>query len=248
MFDKICRNACAKESSRLAFRTFTALAAVVIGTYASAASSASVTFNFTGTTTYALSAPYYGLGTHLGDTLTGSYTFDTALQPRTDYGIYGSYASDYYQLDALSLHVGNINFALGPYVPGDWQDTRIIVANNYTGANPYLGDHYIVKGDRWGTYEFKIDLADPTMNALQDTSLPLAPPDLSSFATRTWTLYAPGQDWGRYHTMDLVASGTITSLQVASVPIPAAGWLLLSGVAGLGALARRASGMRAKPM
>lgn len=248
MLDKLSCSTRTKRPSRLSIRAVTALAAALIGTYASAALSASVTFNFTGTTTYALPSPnasYVSIG--LGDTLTGHYTFDSTLQPRTDYGVYGSYASDYYQLDSLSLDVGNVHYALGAYVPGDWQDTRIVVANDYTGANPsYSGDHYIVSGDRWGTYAFRFDLADPTNNALQDSSLPLTSPALSAFATTTWELYAPGQDWDRYGTMDLVASGSITSLTSVPVPVPAAGWLLLSGVAGLVVCTRRASRVQVK--
>lgn len=225
------------RSSSPLIRVTAVLIATLLGTYANAAISASITFNYTGTISYVNPAPYASyISIGFGDTLSGHYTFESTLSPQLDYYGYGSYASDYSYLDALVLDVGNVHFALGPTNPGDWQDTRIIVAND-CACGLLSGDHYRISGDKYGSYQFVFDLADPSNNALQNTSLPLVTPNLAAFVTTTWKLYAPGQNWDQYGTMELVASGSIASL--TAVPVPAAGWLLLSGIAGLIGFARR---------
>jgi len=176
------------------------------------ANAASITFNFTGTVT--------GVGAQLGtstfsvgDTASGSYTFNSATVDSVNGGTIGKYNGT---ISDLTLNIGSYIATLG--AGSNFIEVRNLpTLDSYTMHAPFTGD--TVNG-RTPSY-FAIELADPTHTAFNNDSLPTTPPNLASFATHTFRLVFNG---GPVATV----SGVLTA-----IPLPAAVILFGAGVVAL---------------
>jgi len=189
---------------------------------ASGAQAALITFNFTTVITQLGQVNSYG-GTSIGDTFSGSFTFDDTVA-----GSGGVYAFSGPGV-GISATVGSSSFDISQFT---------ITVSNQIGSGS-TNDVYLVEGAEGSaqsdTY-FKIVLTDTDGLIFSDQSLPLTPPPLSAIEaqgnvvrTQTPTTTNP------FSAFDL------TSLTVATVPIPAAAWLFGSAIGLLGWMRRKAA-------
>lgn len=194
------------------------LASIVI----TPANAASITFNFTGIVTgVGAQLGTTGDTTFSGQTLSGSYTFNSATA-----GVGGGTIMTYNgTISNLVVNIGSYSATLGAGVPNFIQVTNLPTLDSYTMQAPFTGS--TVNG-RTPQY-FAIELADPTHTAFTNVLLPTTPPNLGAFATKDFRLVFNG---GPVATV----SGVLTSL--TAVPLPAAVILFGAGLialVGLGA-------------
>ena len=190
---------------------------------------ATIRFNFTGTVDFVHSSN--GSLESIFDTsqtMTGFYTFESTAPDLDGHASFG-----FYELTGYSIAVGSYT-AAATYsrfsVQNDFltsQDFYFLRANPMTGSDP---------GNGMVPYESVLSFAGSQASVPGD-SLPLTPPDLSSFLSTIWRisfLEAPlAQEDG-------VLGGTVTSSTLASVPDGGATiWLFGLAAAGLTAIRRR---------
>jgi hypothetical protein len=99
----------------------------------------------------------------------------------------------------------------------------------------------IVDGDNYFAREFFIGLLKPSSSVFTTDALPLTPPGLSPFSLYDLVNNPQGQFRlvvARSHG-DVTIMGNLTSLTLATVPIPAAVYLFGTGIICLIAMARR---------
>ena len=184
------------------------------------ANAALITFNFTGTVT--------GVGSQLGtttfsngQTLSGSYTFNSATADSNGGPTIGTYNGT---ISNLVVNIGSYNATLG--AGSNSIDVKNLpMSDSYTMQAPFTGS--TVNGRT--PVSFGIDLTDPTHTAFSNDHLPTTPPSLASFATDTFRLVFNGGPTG-------TVIGTLNSL--TAVPLPAAVILFGAGLialVGLGA-------------
>jgi len=201
--------------------------------FSAAASAAPVTYNFQGvvgeaTGIYSSIPP--------GTLVTGTYTIDfsneIASQSQGVVGdqIYSWVAEAHggadYDLPALknyvfasTAEVDGFSYSTGP--PGAYI-SRSYVAGSYSGVAAYESElnYSYDEGDYGSSSEFVINGGETS------AGLPLF--STASTSTGYFTLVGQGQ-----------VTYQITSLTLAPVPLPAAAWLMLGGLGGIGALARK---------
>jgi len=176
------------------------------------ANAATITFNFTGTVT--------GVGAQLGtttfsigDTASGSYTFNPATTDDVGGATIGTYNDT---ISDLVVNIGSYNATLG--AGSNFITVRNLpTLDSYTMQAPFAGS--TVNG-RTPQY-FAIELADPTHTAFNNDLLPTTPPNLASFATTNFRLVFNG---GPVATV----SGVLTA-----IPLPAAVILFGAGLVAL---------------
>jgi hypothetical protein len=207
------------------------------------ASANTITFSFAGSITSDPDNPDTVFGT--GATFSGSYTFDSSMSQGLNTSSIEGYAG------AGGVFNMNVSFsgALDHSLDGmlfSANALNIEVENNIPGPL----DEYFVSGASSTDSSPFMDLAlfDFTATAFSNTSLPLTPPNLSSFGSSSFELFdttASGQ-W-------LDAEGDITSLTCTAgcgsegsspVPEPATGTLLAGGLGALGWLKKRRAWLR----
>ena len=111
-----------------------------------------------------------------------------------------------------------------------------IVVQNDDGSNPSQ-DRFDVSGFAADGTVLRAYLAnlqpDPPVPPFSSEALPSAPPNPSLFSNTyfNWS-FTDGQHGGYY-------AGTVESASYSPVPLPAAAWLLLSGLGGIAGVARR---------
>jgi hypothetical protein len=170
------------------------------------------TFTFTGEVT-AVGAQLGTSTFNIGDTASGSYTFDSTTADSVKGETIGRYNGT---ISGLTLNIGSYTATLGAgsnFIEVRNQPTL----DSYTMNAPFSGD--TVNG-RTPSY-FAIELADPTHTAFNDDHLPTTPPNLASFATHTFRLVFNG---GPVATV----SGVLTA-----IPLPAAVILFGAGLVAL---------------
>lgn len=190
---------------------------------------APVTFQFTGELTNVIGGGLAAAGFSAGQSLVGSFTFDSGssdLSPSANLG-------DYRALTNLTATVGSYIVTLVPSI----QNSAITIWNNYESYPNGPRDMYSVGGQVTGAtvngvspFSFGIDLTDPSHTVFDSDALPSSPPNLSSFATKRVSIYFPGALGNSF------LFGEIHSL--TPVPVPAAVLLFgtgLTAMIGLGA-------------
>ena len=138
---------------------------------------------------------HFGNNIHIGDTITGTYTYDST-------GI------DSNPLTGINLTVSGFDFKTDPFSV----DFTLEVANNYIGADYYtvssysnlpLSDGTPVQFIVWWLY-------DPTGTALSSDAMPLTAPDLSR-----WNY----SDLHISHDRDFGIGATVTSAVLVPEPV-----------------------------
>jgi len=204
------------------------------GGLAGVADAALITFNFEGNLNVVTSTnpdDFAGSGFRVGDTFSGSYTFNSLTPDRSPAAQFGTY-----NLTNASFHVAGKNYVMGGIFPG----TISITTNS--GVNPgtntpdsyavfFTPDGPAVKDLHPSEFSFRLSGREhfPT------DELPLTPPSLAGLSNNTMRfLMSPSSPQGRNGRL----GGEITSLTLAPVPLPGAVLLFGTGLISLGAFAR----------
>lgn len=194
-----------------------ACAAGFIGVTATPVLAGLVTFSFTG----AVDSVDPSLGFSPGQTLAGSYTFEsTTILSNPDNRYNGAITS--------------LTGSLSPYTATLGTGSNFIAVRNGLST----GDHYLISAPlnpspavTGLSVRFEMELIDPTATAFTSEALAATPPSLSAFATKSFRLIFEDAAHANVHVL-----GTLTSL--TAVPLPAAVVLFGAGLvalAGLGA-------------
>jgi len=196
-------------------------AMLCLGLFATVATAAPVTFNFTGAISEVHSSLFPTFNT--SQTLTGSYTFNPATvdsNPSANIGRYNG------TIQALTVNLGSYTATLGNSGSNFIEIRNQVSSDRYEVRAPLTGP--TVNG--FSPLRFRIELIDPSATAFNNANLPTTAPSLSSFAaSRFRIIFEDGNGNARVR-------GALTSL--TAVPLPAAVVLFGAGLvalAGLGA-------------
>lgn len=219
-----------------------------------------VTFDFTGTFVAAdphtlgniLTSP---LGPFPASTISGSFTFNGDTADSNGSGTIGQYNGT---VQGLSFSVtkpitgDTYQFGLNPSgSSGRPVQNSIVVNANGTAVNQsyvmsasvqnVLPAGPIVDGDNYFAREFLINLLKPSSSVFATDALPETPPGLSPFSLYSSLTNLNGQFRLVFSSThgDHTLIGNLTSLTLATVPIPAAVYLFGTGIICLVAMARR---------
>ena len=205
-----------------------------------------VTFGFTGTVDFAAGSVEGEavLPFGIGDTISGSYTFDSEIDNFG--GIYFPITSAEYSVGTMSvaLDFGNDTAVCNPVLAcaptptfAPWETTIQVAGGQPNGSYLALALQYAT-GLPQETLVFEIELLDDGVGeALPNDDLPLVPPDLANFdqsvgGSFRWRT-AP-----EYSSTDYTGFFTLDSLYLVPIPEPGTGLLLGGGLLAL-ALGRR---------
>ncbi|MCX5632196.1 MAG: PEP-CTERM sorting domain-containing protein [Phycisphaerae bacterium] len=126
---------------------------------------------------------HFGGQIHVGDTITGTYIYDTAAYPGPSSGQYWHYSAP----AGISLYVGDFNFKT--------DSTNVEFYLGIGNNGPFGEDIYVITSNHNlplsnGTLVQFIDwiLNDPTGTALSSDALPLTAPDLSSWSSNVLSI------------------------------------------------------------
>ena len=233
----------------------------IVGLFMPASGQAhSVTFDFTGTFVAAdphtlgniLTSP---LGPFPASTISGSFTFNGETADSNGSGTIGQYNGT---IENLSFSVTKpitadaYQFGLNPSgSSGRPVQNSIVVNANGTAVNQsyvmsasiqnVVPAGPIVDGDNYFAREFFINLLRPSSSVFATDALPETPPGLSPFSLYSSLTNLDGQFrlvFASSHG-DHTLIGNLTSLTLATVPVPTAVYLFGTGIICLIATARR---------
>ena len=189
-----------------------------------------ITFHFTGTVTQTNFDPSdpFGGSIGFGTAITGSYTFDSAT-PDSDPSVSSASYQHAGPPYGLSINIGGNLFSTNDFLAvnvlnGAGIDQYGVLACNGGSAACFSGDLTV-----------SMLMQDATGTALASAALPVAPPPVAAFPSRTLSLYRNYfDDAGTFYQIQI--DGTLDSL--TAVPEPSTTTSLLLGCA-LFAIARR---------
>jgi hypothetical protein len=189
-----------------------------------AANAAPVTWNFTAIVSIDYNSPL-----NLGDTVSGSITFDTATPASFSSSTQARYNNALTSVSLAALPIGALpTNGIGVYNNASFvSHFDLFSVDAHTGFWPtYLS---------FGLSLYKSQSSGYPVTAITSLNLPTTPYDLSTFASSTFNLnkYTNGNS-------EFSAQGYLTSLTLASaVPEPATWAMILLGFAGVGFAAYR---------
>jgi hypothetical protein len=239
------------------------LLGLVALTWPTTAGAHSVTFDFIGTFAAAdphslggiVTVPIASHPPYPASTISGSFTFDADVADSNGSGTIGQYNRTIESLSfSVTKPITGDAYQFGLDLSGSSGRTvqnSIAVNANTTPANQsYIMSASvqnvvpagpIVDGDNYFAREFFISLLKPSSSVFATDALPLTPPGLSPFSLYDSVNNPQGQFrlvFARSHA-DVTIMGNLTSLTLATVPIPAAVYLFGTGMICLVAMARR---------
>jgi hypothetical protein len=248
------------DISRLFGFFFLGLVALVWPTTAGAHS---VTFDFTGTFAAAdphslggiVTVPIASHPPYPASTISGSFTFDTDAADSNSSGTIEQYNGAIESLSfSVTKPITGDAYQFGLDLSGisgrPVQNSIVVNANGIAVNQSYVMSASvqnvvpagpIVDGDNYFAREFFISLLKPSSSVFATDALPLTPPGLSPFSLYDLVNNPQGQFrlvFARSHA-DVTIMGNLTSLTLATVPIPAAVYLFGTGIICLVAMARR---------
>jgi hypothetical protein len=203
--------------------------------FAGPSKAADITFLFTGSVLDVDNALHTSAGTLGIGAMTGSITFNSAITPVGETGIYLGTVSDPVVVPTTFLTIplvgggtytaswdsgGNNFIAIGNSTPGGGDDS-FFATSNMDGAT--INGYYPIRWD--------MSLIDSAGSVFGSTALPLTPPDLSSFSRGEWRLVFGGVNGEK------IVSGAFSTL--TAVPLPPAVILFGAGIVALIGLGAR---------
>jgi hypothetical protein len=219
-----------------------------------------VTFDFTGTVAAANPHSLGGIFTvpiasYSPSTISGSFTFNTDVADSNGSGTIGQYNGTIESLSfSVTRPITGDAFQFGLDLSGSSgrpiQNSIVINANGTAVNQSYVmsasvqnvvPDGPIVDGDNYFAREFFINLLKPSTTVFANDLLPETPPGLSPFSLYSSLTNLDGQFrlvFASTHG-DHTLIGNLTSLALATVPVPAAVYLFGTGIVCLIAMARR---------
>ena len=189
-----------------------------------------IDFKFKGEVTSAFFDPFDPFAGRIdfGTSFVGHYIFESTTPdaiPDPTVGSYSNFGTPF----GVSVNIGGIDFSTSDFL-------NIGVANDIgAGTDLYtvLGQQGI-PGGLEDSLSIQLFLEDPTGTAFDSDALPLAPPDLSNFALRSFLLDGVRTAGGT--TFQFQIQGSLTAL---AVPEPSTGLLLAIGLVGLSLVRHR---------
>jgi hypothetical protein len=223
----------------------------------------SVMFDFTGTFAAAdphslggiVTVPIASHPPYPTSTISGSFTFDTDTADSNGTATIGQYNGTIESLSfSVTKPITGDAFQFGLDLSGSSgrpvQNSIAVNANTTPANQSYIMSASvqnivpagpIVDGDNYFAREFFISLLKPSSSVFATDALPLTPPGLSPFSLYDLVNNPQGQFrlvFVRSHA-DVTIMGNLTSLTLATVPIPAAVYLFGTGIICLVAMVRR---------
>jgi hypothetical protein len=129
---------------------------------------------------------HFGGQIHVGDTITGTYTYDSAtLDSYPEDLTYAKYLN-YSAPTGISLYVDGFNFGTNP----NNVEVGITIRNDDFGEDRYTfgSNHNLSLPDGTSVQHLFWELDDPTGTALSSDALPLTAPDLSRWSSNVLSI------------------------------------------------------------